>query len=344
MTVITTLRSRLEDKLASVLVERDRAIAERDHARAERDEAKRDLAVQEERQAWSQLTTTTTTKPSPDESPLAYSYASPSTSPDAARASALLPLDDPHRDEDEAVALCGDACLGCAEAAGYFCVAAARCGSSIVATGRALYATALSVQHGGLFTLRFVLAALATCHLPPPPSSDGGDDDDGYGSARVSARELPEPSYVVGGLGALAMGLMLLNLFHGGAELAMWVPVGALGGLLGALCGVAFTAVATPTQRGCDMAVLYEHAASVAVAVGGAPALAAAVSGVVAWSVNEYPAAGRANAMWLVNGLLLAAFAVRFGYKTWAGCSARGRLRLLVADGCGCDCPWPVMV
>ena len=125
---------------------------------------------------------------------------------------------------------------------------------------------------------------------------------------------------------------------------------------------MAFAVVATPTgddvesarewwagarAGGLQQSVLEGRLAAVALSVAGAAALSAALSGVVAWSVNEYPHAERWDVLMIVDAALLLAFVVRHAYKVWraGGRAAGGRLRIMSRPGCGCrGCVWPSLL
>lgn len=140
----------------------------------------------------------------------------------------------------------------------------------------------------------------------------------------------------------------------------MWVPIGAIAGGLGATGGSAFAAVATPTAEDGDVEpvsewcraafaapLLHGRLTTPVLSVAGATALSATVSGVVAWSVNEYPHKYRARVLGLVDGSLLLLFLVRHSFKVWraGGRAAGGRLRIMVRKGCGCrGCVWPALL
>jgi hypothetical protein len=101
----------------------------------------------------------------------------------------------------------------------------------------------------------------------------------------------------------------------------MWVLIGALAGGAGSVGGAALAAFATPSEvpeqlesptswvrraMADGVSGLWRGRNATAVlSIAGATALSAAVSGVAAWSVNEYPHEARARVLWIVNAALV---------------------------------------
>ena len=219
--------------------------------------------------------------------------------------------------------------------------------------------------------------ACRPCMLPPPPARGPGDEtDDEFedleaydgvileggsltpGRARLHAKRDANRALVMW-LAAAALLALVWDTWHGGVGLGMWVLIGAFAGALGAAGGVAVAAFATPRDEGdvegmsewvrnaLQGGVLDGRNSTARLSIVGAACLAAATSGVCAWSVHEYEHDERATLLWLVNALLLGAFAVRHGFKVWraGGCARGGRLRLMTRAGCGCrGCVWPALL
>ena len=152
--------------------------------------------------------------------------------------------------------------------------------------------------------------------------------------------------------------ILLWNLFAGGIELAIWVPLGAIAGGVGAAGGAALAALLTPRETDLESVREWSQAAfalppwegplaTPAVSVASAAALSALMSGLVAWSVHMYPVDDRARLVVVVNAGLLLVFFVRYTFKVWraGGCAKGGRLRLMTRRGCGCrGCVWPALL
>ena len=274
---------------------------------------------------------------------------------------------------EDAAWLCAASCVSFAEA---ITLAVQSCGSfsaACVLICRACCAVGATLRRGTAATLRMLDSIANTCMLPPPPTvlppPRGDEPDDPIDiNAGVSSRT----QILLGSLAAVALFLFVWLLVFCGFNLAAWVPIGALAGLLGSCAGIGVAALATPvvpedTPEGGDEAAAgdddvskdvvsettWTSISAAAWPVGAASAFSAAFSGLVSWSTNEVVHVnnewisdeGRSRMLLLTNLVLLLGFGVRNGYKTWRGGGySRSRRLLLVARDGGCGCGWPALL
>jgi len=244
----------------------------------------------------------------------------------------------------ETSSYCGDACQGAATAAGYTVAAFSKLTLAIITACQATYQLAVAIRHGfqqgTMATLRLFFDCVTGCRLPPPLEIAVIEDQVTYDVFVVEYRAL---AWCLGGS---AMALFVWDWTHGGLQLASWVPIGALVGAGGSVAGIAYAALATPTEEKVRIEVdprrwlELEEYKSALLTAGGAAAFTACVSGVVAWSMHRYEAQFWSTPMWLLELTLLVGCAVRQCFKTWRGCTRRGRLRLFVGGLGSCAPGW----
>jgi hypothetical protein len=249
----------------------------------------------------------------------------------------------------DAAWLFSGACLRCGEAMSQACGACGSLVAGLLLLCRALVACAQAAARGPGMLLQAIVMVISSCRLPAPPPAD----EEGVLELLEPTPNSPEWTLVIS-LSVTAFVALVWDLHHGGLSLAAWVPMGALSGALGAAIGMAVAGLATPsadetaygeTSSGnVDLAELTDgkmwgDLTVVGWSLGAAAALSAAASGLVAWSVHEYPGWARARALTILDVALLLLFAVRNGHKAWrsGGCTRSGRLKLIVS---GNDCSW----
>jgi hypothetical protein len=235
----------------------------------------------------------------------------------------------------EALTLGGEACSSCVTGVLALGGTIVLAGRAALLSCRAAFVLATSVEH--------VFAALfscMSCKLPPPePLAEDVD----VATVLDASDNLRATSV----LGAVAILLFIWDWYAGGASLAIWAPLGAVSAALGAVLGIAFAGLATPTSV--EYSQLTEKVRVVdlrdtAISTAALAALAAAFTATAAWSIHDYPADARARVMKLVNALVLGVCAIRQGFKTWRGCAPSGRLRILLGGRRGCGCGWPAIL
>ena len=254
------------------------------------------------------------------------------------------------KDPSDAAWLCASACLRCAESMAHAAKAAARLLQGFYLCCRAIVAVGLTIRRGTHATLGLIATVCTSCRLPtPPPLPPPGEDDED--DPIVDASPGLSTKVFVAGACTSAVLIFVWNWTFGIQGDATWVPLGAISGLAGVGLGIGVAALTTPYEEitmdvdELQSGKMWVDLQGTAWSVGATTAFTATISGIVAWSVHEYPAAARTRALFLANMAMLIGFSGRFGYKTWrgGGCSRTGRVQLVARDG-RCGCGWPALL
>jgi len=257
---------------------------------------------------------------------------------------------DPARDLEQANTLCGDACKNCTEAfenavkvignsVSFVTHFSAGCAIASMAVWRFAVAIRNGIHTGTLATLRVIVDCFAFRLQTPRELA--------VVERQVTSDVLmSEHMVLVIALCATALLLLIWDLWHGGMRLGGWVLLGGIFGAFGSLIGIAYAGLATPTEEPIQVVWdprqwphIDEYRAAL-LTVGAMGALTAIASGVVAWSMHREEIHQRDRIMWPFEFALLLACAIRQGYKTWRGCTRRGRLRLFVGGLGSCAPGW----
>ena len=257
---------------------------------------------------------------------------------------------DPARDLEQANTLCGDACKNCTEAfenavkvignsVSFVTHFSAGCAIASMAVWRFAVAIRNGIHTGTLATLKVIVDCFAFRLQTPRELA--------VVERQVTSDVLmSEHLVLVIALCATALLLLIWDSWHGGIRLGGWVLLGGIFGAFGSLLGIAYAGLATPTEEPIQVVwdprqwpLIDEYRAAL-LTVGAMGALTAIASGVVAWSMHREEIHQRDRIMWPFEFALLLACAIRQGYKTWRGCTRRGRMRLFVGGLGSCAPGW----